>query len=366
MCRVDPVVIAIVGGSVAAAIAAAVRARRVAKEADAAWAAAAATLGGTYTPRRWHRLRHEPRVITAVVDEVPVRLDHYEVNDGSSQQTYTRARAEHAVAVALGLSITPRGFLRNLAVAFGAGDLETGDPAFDEKASVKRQDPTLIRAWLDAPARAAFLAAPTVAIAVKDGALTTVRDGLLLESARLVELARYLATVAGGGARLVARWRAAADALDGALQLVGRDWPADGKIAITCSHAGRPAAIKAWRHAGATAVLVTLEPRARGARRITVYAAGEAPHGHDATPPEVAEPRLPAGARVVASTAADVAALPDRWFVAFAQVAPRFVGRQDDGSIVALLEGVEPDVARWEAALALCAGLLEDDRAPFR
>ncbi|MBX3131212.1 MAG: hypothetical protein KF718_31120 [Polyangiaceae bacterium] len=65
--------------------------QRVTAEADAAWARAAAELGGTFTPAESHWFRPEPRRIVATVERVTVEIDHYET--GGKNRTMVCARA---------------------------------------------------------------------------------------------------------------------------------------------------------------------------------------------------------------------------------------------------------------------------------
>jgi hypothetical protein len=177
-----------------------------------AWTEAAARVGGAFDPSAgpWYR---RTMTIQATLDGVAVLADYYVVSNGKSSTTYTRVRAAAAGAPNLRLSVYKEGFFSSLGKALGTQDIQVGDPLFDDLFMVKSNDEALCRAWLNAGARQALLAAAAYSFALKDGEVTATRVGLERDPELFAAAMRATAALAAGGRALLGGWRAAAAAL---------------------------------------------------------------------------------------------------------------------------------------------------------
>lgn len=188
--------------------------KRVSREARARrWRDAAIYVGGTlHTDARGaHR-------IEATIDGLAVRGWHEapSVGRGSQIGDVLRFTAVGPGVGALGLQLSTGLHLKR--------DLVLGDAAIDAAYHISASSPELLRAWLDAPARAAILSAGTDFVVRSEGdTMHASRQGLP-EADQIAQGLQLVATLAGGGLRLRVAWAALADALGARLAEVPA-WP---------------------------------------------------------------------------------------------------------------------------------------------
>lgn len=198
--------------------------QRVTAEADAAWARAAAELGGTFTPAESHWFRPEPRRIVATVERVTVEIDHYETG-GKNRTIWTRARAPARAAPELSIEVTRTHVLSALGAALGFQDVEIGDRGFDEAYTIKSSDPEAARVWLNRAVRERISALDGFHFRVDKGRVVVETAILLRDPARLAALARAAAVFADGTRQLRRTWRSVARSFGGTVK-TREDWPA--------------------------------------------------------------------------------------------------------------------------------------------
>lgn len=190
--------------------------RDVARRRREVWGEAARRLGGTFDPTSGRWLLGTPQ-ITAHLDGVEVVIDlSHDGNDA-----FTRARSEVAEVGNFTLRIAPKGAWQRAAVALGAQDVETGDPAFDEAWVVRTSDPERARAFLDPAVRAMVSAAGPVDLALKRGELTASLAHGEADADAIVGLAEVTAAIAARGPALRRLWEAVAREARGEVERLG-------------------------------------------------------------------------------------------------------------------------------------------------
>ena len=106
------------------------------KQVSEAWSEAARSLGlgydaGGFGSSRKITGKHEGHVVV---------VDTFTRSHGKSSTTYTRYSVMHARPLGLGLNLRREGFFTGVAKAFGAQDIQIGDPAFDSLMLIKGAD----------------------------------------------------------------------------------------------------------------------------------------------------------------------------------------------------------------------------------
>jgi hypothetical protein len=117
------------------------------------------------------------------------------------------------------LKLSSEGVMASVGKALGLGDLQIGDPVFDERFLVRTGDAERARAWLAAEeVRAALLASiPGYAFALEKGQLKAQRAMVETDPVVLTGIIRAVAALAGGGMTLHAAWAEIAKELGGTL-----------------------------------------------------------------------------------------------------------------------------------------------------
>jgi hypothetical protein len=127
------------------------------------WRDIATEYGGVYEPSRGY-FRRVNEQIRAMVRDVAVVVDTYEVSNGKTSATYSRVTAAVAFAGAPGWSVAREGLLASIGKALGGNDIELGDSAFDSAFVLKSESAaTMRRLWTDA-ARARMLGFPRATV----------------------------------------------------------------------------------------------------------------------------------------------------------------------------------------------------------
>jgi hypothetical protein len=242
---VDPIVtpLLVLLGSVGAGVLAYRHNRRRMEKTRRAWEEAARTLGARFDPIGGPWYRRTPAQIQAELDGTRVLVDHFTVSTGKTSTTYTRARGYGAEPGALRISVVPERGLAALGKTLGAQDIELGDAAFDEHFVVKSSDEPFARAWLAGEFVAYARGAPRYSFSVKEGKTVAQTVGLEQDPAVLAAVARATAALAGGGARLLARWRACAEELGATLEARGDGWAPDESTVLRADVGGVPVII---------------------------------------------------------------------------------------------------------------------------
>jgi hypothetical protein len=114
------------------------------KQVNQAWSEAGRILGlgfdaGGIAQSRKLTGKHEGHVVI---------VDTFTRRHGKSSTTYTRYSVMHARPLGLGLSLRKEGFFSGVAKAFGAQDIQIGDPAFDSTMLIKGVDPEAVKKFL--------------------------------------------------------------------------------------------------------------------------------------------------------------------------------------------------------------------------
>lgn len=118
------------------------------------WADFAQARKMAMTPGRFFPFR--ANVITGVIENVPVQLDHYVVSHGKSSTAYTRVVSRAVEPMPFTLRVYVESVFSSLGKMLGAQDIQLGDPAFDERFMVKSDNESLTRSLLDGELRRAL------------------------------------------------------------------------------------------------------------------------------------------------------------------------------------------------------------------
>lgn len=114
------------------------------KKTDEAWSMAARALHLMHQPGGFMRERR----ISGIIDGCHVVIETVTRGSGKSSRKYTRYSVAYPKPLRLGLSLRKQGFLNGVAKAFGAQDIELGDPTFDSMVMIKGVDPVQIARFL--------------------------------------------------------------------------------------------------------------------------------------------------------------------------------------------------------------------------
>ena len=221
-----------IGGTAVAAIAGAAHLQgKVNEVADAAWRATARELDGRYLPPDGPWYRRTSRVITATIEGVSVKVDHYDESTGDSAVTYTRAVARAPAASGFKLSVQEAGLLTALGSAVGLQRVRYDDPAFDAARVVRASDEDLARHWVNRRLRAALRLCKGCVWKLESDALTLRHTGLVKDAKVLVHLATTTAGMARRGKALGRAWAGVGEAL-GARPGRTRRWPDEARIEL--------------------------------------------------------------------------------------------------------------------------------------
>jgi len=169
---------------------------RSVRRTNEAWAGVARRLDLRATPASFGQKRR----IGGRLGGIAVRVDTFTKRHGKSSTTYTRFRAEFPRSLGLGLQLTSEGFLTGLSKIFGAQDVQTGQPGFDDAVLVKGADPQRVVEFLTEARRARiqrFLASHSGA-EITDSGVRWHRRGVLRDHAALASAIRETVAVARG------------------------------------------------------------------------------------------------------------------------------------------------------------------------
>jgi len=173
------VVFAIIGGLISAA-----RAQRA--KLNESWARVAHQLGLSLRPADWNR----SALLDGAIAGLPVAVDIHKRGSGKSNSIFTRFHLGVPL-LPLGLELSREGFLSGISRALGGGDIETGDPAFDDLIRVKGRDAAAIRAFLT-PARRQLI---RQFIESHPGATISAKGISWLSRGRMTDQSRLMGTI---------------------------------------------------------------------------------------------------------------------------------------------------------------------------
>lgn len=353
-------------------------ARRLDRERDAAWDAAARALGGDSRLRKAGGAT-APRRIDARIDlvdaqdrritSVDVQIDHdnpeVKWTDGSMKGDppldYTRLQADAPLSGGLRMRIYPRTKKSRMPTTFGIELVPTGDQEFDERFVVEANDEGLAHSWLTRRVRDAIWRTAGYSFGIEDGALTARRGHFDTNVERLQAAALATVELAGAGRALLDRWERLAKTLQGVLG------DGEGFRWIEIEEQGVPLRIDTTAAGPQSDTVTCVRARVAGsaAERYELLRAGVRPAPNLTKMPEISAD-LP-GSYVVASSAPKRTArrLDGPLKQRLAQLAPLRIESDGDDVTVALL-GVEVDERRLRDAMDLARALAASSEGPYR
>lgn len=202
------------------------------------WGEAARRVGGALVPPSGPWYHRRPMSIEAHLHDVGLLVDSYTVSTGNSSQTYTRCRARALGAGLLKLKVKRAGLASGLSRAIGFQDLATGDAQFDEQYVIKASDDDLALAWMDRQSREAVAPLQKYQLELKKGEVKAIRGGLDRDPDTLVLVMDAVASLAAGGRRVLERWRALAEELEGSLDADVVAWSPDADVRVEAPRRG--------------------------------------------------------------------------------------------------------------------------------
>lgn len=164
-----------------------------------AWSAFARKTGLVLNPGGWFKAP----TVTGAYKGFNVYLYTYTQGSGKSKTTYTSLVAYLPIPNRCHVRVTREGFLSRITKAFGAQDVQVGDPAFDQAYIVKSDTPQYVQKLLTAQIRGAMLSGGDIMnVTISKGTvfynqtgvqrnadvLRYILDVLVLVAARLVEM----------------------------------------------------------------------------------------------------------------------------------------------------------------------------------
>lgn len=232
----DPASLLLLGGAASTALAAMIAGLRhlnnqAEAKATAAWRAVAADLDARYLPPGGPWYRRTSRVIEARIDNVSVKLDHYDESSGNSSVTYTRAVATAPSPTAFELTVQDAGLMTALGSVIGKQRVLYDDRTFDAERVVRSSDEDLARHWINRRLRLALVLCKDCYWKLESDSLTLRHTGLASDRQALLHLAKTTAELAKRGRLLSYAWRRLGAALGGKVS-GGRYWPEDARIEL--------------------------------------------------------------------------------------------------------------------------------------
>jgi len=182
---------------------------------DAAWSDAARLVQGTYAPVGGVWYRRTPRRLEATIERIGVVADSYIVSTGKTSQAFTRLTATVPNSRGVVLSVYTEHLFASLGKAFGAQDVEVGDPRFDHHFVVKASSEDVARAWLHGVVTEAMCSVPDFRFQLEDGTLQAICGGIVDDGDKLARALRVVAKVAARGSQLEDEWATLASRLGG-------------------------------------------------------------------------------------------------------------------------------------------------------
>lgn len=132
--------------------------------------------------------------MSGVVDGISVRIA-IEMRGGKNKRPFTRVTARIPGALPSSMTIGAEKFFQRIGKAFGAQDIELGDPDLDSKLMIKGSNPVAVRRYLEKPRivrTALALVTRNDEGSIRDGAVVLVESGFLLGGSLDVLLDRAL------------------------------------------------------------------------------------------------------------------------------------------------------------------------------
>jgi hypothetical protein len=164
-----------------------------------AWGGFARKAGLTLDPGGWFRAP----TVSGAYGGFNVYLYTYTQGSGKNKTTYTSMIVYLPKQTNIHLRVTREGFLSKITKAFGAQDIQLGDPAFDAAYIIKSDTPPFVPEVLDSQIRGAMLSGGDImnftiskgrvfytqtGVQRDDGVLRYILDVLVLVARRVVEI----------------------------------------------------------------------------------------------------------------------------------------------------------------------------------
>lgn len=149
------------------------------------WQRLATELDFAYKPAPGPVFRHKSEEVEGVIDGVKVRLTRYGLSPGFDSAIYTRWSADPDPKPTFVLYVHRRHSLSTLAKLLGYDDVETGDPGFDARFSVKSDDAGKVRELLTPEVRGKIEPLRSAAVVINEGGVNVVWSGPIVETTEL-------------------------------------------------------------------------------------------------------------------------------------------------------------------------------------
>jgi hypothetical protein len=202
------------------------------------WSAAADLVSGEFEPPSGPWYKRKPMTVEAQLHDVWVVSDHYTVSTGNTAQIFTRCSAEVEGAEDFKLKIKQHGLATSLGEALGFRNVSTGDTDFDHHFWIKSSDEELAAAWLDTQSRAALMPLDKYNLALNKGTLSATRSDIEQSPKSLAKAMEAVGTLGAAPLRIMTRWHALADALEGELVSEQEAWSPGAGVRVEAESRG--------------------------------------------------------------------------------------------------------------------------------